>query len=70
MVVILGRLFVKIPASTMDSYTKETHKYAFELVKAVRKMAVDLAEKLPHIKEIRNQCQEEALKVRIDKRIN
>ena len=53
----------------MDSYTKETHRYAFELVKAARKMAVDLAEKLPHIKEIRTQLQEEALKVRIDRRI-
>ena len=36
----------------MDSYKKETHRYAFELVKAAREMAVDIAEKLPHLTEI------------------
>ena len=33
-------------ASTMDSYTKDTHRYAFELIKAARTMPVDMAEKL------------------------
>ena len=43
---------MQILTSTMDSH-KETHKYAFELVKASRKMPVDRAEKQPHIQEIR-----------------
>ena len=51
----------------MDSYKKETHRYAFELVKAAREMAVDIAEKLPHLQEIRSNYQAEALKIRIKK---
>ena len=54
----------------MDSYKKETHRYAFELVKAARGMAVDIAEKLPHLKEIRSNYQAEALKIRINKKFN
>ena len=45
-------MYMQILTSTMDSH-KETHKYAFELVKASRKMPVDRAEKQPHIQEIR-----------------
>ena len=54
----------------MDSYKKETHRYAFELVKAARRMAVDIAEKLPHLKEIRSNYHAEALKIRINKKFN
>ena len=36
----------------MVSYTKDTHRYAFELVKAAMTMPVDLAEKLQHIKQL------------------
>ena len=54
----------------MDSYKKETHRYAFELVKAAREMAVDIAEKLPHLQEIRSNYQAEALKIRINKKFD
>ena len=53
----------------MDSYTKDTHKYAFELVKAARSMPVDMAEKLQHIKQLRFDYQLKALRKRINKRI-
>ena len=51
----------------MDSH-KETHRYAFELVKASRTMPVDRAEKQPHIKEIRSHYLQDALKLRSNKR--
>ena len=53
----------------MDSH-KETHKYAFELVKAARSMPVDRAEKKPHIQEIRTQYQKQALKLRTNKKFS
>ena len=34
------------------------------------KMAVDIAEKLPHLTEIRSNYQAEALKIRINKKFN
>ena len=55
------------PTSTMDSH-KETHRYAFELVKASRTMPVDIAERQPHIKKIRSHYLQEALKLRSNKR--
>ena len=54
----------------MDSFKKDAHKYAFGLVKAARKMAVDIAEKLPHLQEIRSNYQAEALKIRVNKKFN
>ena len=60
---------LQVLTSTMDSH-KETHRYAFELVKAAREMAVDIAEKLPHLTEIRSNYQAEALKIRINKKFN
>ena len=51
----------------MVSYTKDTHRYAFELVKAARSMPVDLAEKLQHIKQLRFNYQLKALSKRITK---
>ena len=51
----------------MDS-TKETHRYAFELVKAARTMKVDVAEKLPHIKQLRKTYLNQALKLRSNKK--
>ena len=53
----------------MDSH-KETHRYAFELVKAARSMPVDRAEKQPHIQEIRTQYQKQALKLRANKKFS
>jgi hypothetical protein len=53
----------------MDSH-KETHRYAFELVKAARSMPVDRAEKQPHIQEIRTQHQKQALKLRTNKKFS
>ena len=44
--------------------SKETHNYAFELLKAAKKMPMDVAEKLPHIKQIRNNYQKRFLKDR------
>ena len=57
------------PTSAMDSYTKDTHRYAFELVKAARSMPIDSAEKLQHIKQLRFNYQLKALRKRINKRI-
>ena len=53
----------------MDSYKKDTHRYAFELVKAARSMPVDMAEELQHIKQLRFNYQLKALRKRINKRI-
>ena len=53
----------------MDSYKKDTHRYAFELVRAARSMPVDIAEKLQHIKQLRFDYQLKALRKRINKRI-
>ena len=41
----------------MDSYLKDTHRYAFELVKAARSMPLHKAEELDHIKSIRFRSQ-------------
>ena len=54
----------------MDSFKKGTHRYAFGLVKAAREMSVDIAEKLPHLKEIRSSYQSESLKRRVNKKFN
>ncbi len=54
----------------MDSYKKDTHRYAFELVKAARLMPVDSAEKLQHIKQLRLNYQLKALRQRINRRIS
>tara|TARA_Y100001968_G_scaffold55503_1_gene46715 strand:- start:291 stop:557 length:267 start_codon:yes stop_codon:yes gene_type:complete len=63
--IVLKRFFV----STMGSYTKVTHRYAFELVKAARTSPVDLAEKLQHIKQMKFNYQLKALRKRMNKRI-
>ena len=60
---------LQVLTSTMDSH-KETHRYAFELVKAARSMPVDRAEKQAHIKEIRTQYQKQALKLRTNKKFS
>ena len=51
----------------MDS-SKATHRYAFELVKTSRKMPVDLAEKQPHIQEIRTNYLQQTLRLRTNKK--
>ena len=53
----------------MDSFLKETHRYAFAMVKAARKMPVDIAEKLDHIKQLRFNIQLKVLRKRINRRI-
>ena len=52
----------------MDLSIKDTHKYAFELVKASREMPVNKAEELDHIKELRYRNQVKALEKRINKK--
>ena len=49
---------------------KETHNYAFELYKAAKNMAMDMAEKLPHIKQIRTNYQKRFLKNRANQLFN
>ncbi len=46
MIIVLARVSESILTSTMDSYTKDIHKYAFTIVKAARSMPADLAESL------------------------
>ena len=70
MIIVLRTISTLILTSTMDSFKKDTHRYAFGLVKAARKMAVDIAEKLPHLREIRSNYQAEALKIRVNKKFN
>ena len=53
----------------MDSYLKDTHRYAFELVKAAREMPVHKAEELYHIKKLRSRHQVKALETRINKKL-
>ena len=58
-----------ILTSTMDSYTKDIHRYAFAMVKAARSMPADIAEKLDHIKQLRFNAQLKKLTKRINRRI-
>ena len=53
----------------MDSFTKDTHRYAFAMVKAANSMPADIAEKLQHIKELRFNVQLKELRKRINRRI-
>ena len=53
----------------MDSFSKDTHRYAFALVKAARSMPIDIAEKLDHIKQLRFNVQLKELRKRINRRI-
>ena len=49
----------------MDSFPKDTHRYAFALVKAARTMPVDMVEKLDYIKQLRFNVQFKELRKRI-----
>ena len=49
---------------------KKTHRYALELLKAAKRMPVDVAEKLPHIKQIRTNYQKRFLKNRTNQLFN
>ena len=49
---------------------KETHNYAFELLKVAKKMPIDLAERMPHIKKIRSNYQKRLLKNRTNQLFN
>ena len=49
---------------------KETHRYALELLKAAKKMPKDVAEKLPHIKQIRTNYQKRFQKNRTNQLFN
>ena len=49
---------------------KETHKYAIELLKAAKNLPIDVAEKLPHIKQIRTNYQKRFLKNRTNQLFN
>ena len=69
MIIVLARVSVSILTSTMDSYTKDIHRYAFAMVKAARSMPADIAEKLDHIKQLRFNVQLQVLRKRINRRI-
>ena len=69
MIIVLATVSVSILTSTMDSYTKDIHRYAFAMVKAARSMPTDLAEKLDHIKQLRFNVQLQVLRKRINRRI-
>ena len=56
----LHRLFIR----------KDTHKYAIELLKAAKKMPVDVEERLPHLKKIRSNYQKRFLKNRTNQIFN
>ena len=58
-----------VRTSTMGSFPKDTHKYAFAMVKAARSMPIDAAEKLEHIKQLRFNVQLKELRKRINRRI-
>ena len=49
MIIVLAMVSVSILTSTMDSYIKGVHRYAFAMFKAGRSMPADIAEKLDHI---------------------
>ena len=49
---------------------KDTHKYAIELLKAAKKMPLDAAERLPHLKKIRSNYQKCILKNRTNQLFN
>ena len=53
----------------MDSFPKDTHRYAFALVKAARTMPLDMAEKLDHIRQLRFDAELKELRKRIKRRI-
>ena len=53
----------------MDSFPKETYRYAFAMVKVARTMPEDIAEKLDHIKRLRFNVQLKNLRKRINRRI-
>ena len=53
----------------MDSFPKDTHRYAFALVKAARSMPIDTAEKLDNIKQLKLNVQLEELRKKINGRI-
>ena len=69
MIIVLRTISTLILTSTMDSFKKDTHRYAFEMVKAARSMPADMAEKLQHIKDLRFNVQLKALRKRINRRI-
>ena len=49
----------------MDSFKKDTHRYAFAMVKAARSMPSEIAEKLDYIKELRFNVQLKVLRKRM-----
>ena len=69
MIIVMARVSVSIPTSTMDFYTKDIHRYAFAMVNAARSMPADIAEKLDHIKQLRFKVQLQVLKKRINRLI-
>ena len=69
MVIVFRLSGLYIITSTMDSFPKETHRYVFAMVKAVRTMTVDMAEKLDHIKQLKFNVQLKGLRKRINRRI-
>ncbi len=69
MIIVLARLSASILTSTIDSYAKDMHRYAFAMVKAERSMPADIAERLNHIKQLRFNVQLQVLRKIINRRI-
>ena len=69
MIIVLERVSLSILNSTMDSFTKNIHRYAFAMIKATRSMPSDIAEKPDHIKQLRFNVQLQVLRKRINRRI-
>ena len=65
MIIVLASVSVSILTSTMDSYIKDIHRYAFAMVKAARSMPSEIAEKLDYIKELRFNVQLKVLRKRM-----
>ena len=65
MIIVLARVSLSILTSTMDSFKKNTHRYAFSMVKSARSMPSDIAEKLDYIKELRFNVQLKVLRKRM-----
>ena len=53
----------------MDSFSKETHRYAFAMVNTTRTMPVDMTEKLEHLKQLSKiQCSIQGIKKKNQKK--
>ena len=64
---LIKKIIYRILTPTMNSF-KETHRYAFELVKSSRTIHLDIHERQTHVQEIKTDYLQQALKLRANKR--